>query len=271
MLRVGLIQLNSGREVGPNLKVIEQFVRDACEGGADFISLPETAHLMEMHRQAVLEKARFEDEDEGLKCLLALAKELGVWIHVGSLIIKVEDEKLANRGFMISPQGTVTARYDKLHLFDVDLQGGETYRESRLYKAGNKAVVARTSDACFGLSICYDVRFPYLYRDLANNDAKVLLIPAAFTAKTGAAHWHTLMKARAIETGCFVIAAAQTGMHDTGRETYGHSLVINPWGEIIADAKQGIGVTLVDINLAKVDEARQMMPSLEHARTYEFE
>lgn len=270
MVRIGLIQLNSGNEVAQNLDIIEAYIREAHSGGAEFISTPETSHLMEMNRDAVLSKAKSESEDEGVRRFAALAGELGIWLHIGSLIIKVGAEKLANRAFLFSPEGEIAARYDKLHLFDVDLPGGESYRESRLYQAGEKAVVAETSFAKLGMSICYDLRFPYLYRDMADSGANILLIPAAFTQKTGEAHWHTLMKARAIETGCYVVAAAQTGVHATGRGTYGHSLVINPWGEVLVDAGTEIGVTLVDIDLAKVEETRLIMPSLKHTRTYEF-
>ncbi len=271
MVRVGLIQLNSGNEVSPNLDVIEAYIRKAHAGGAEFITTPETSHLMEMNRKAVLEKAKPETEDEGVRRLSCLAAELKIWLHVGSLIIKVGDEKLANRAFLFSPDGKLHAKYDKLHLFDVNLPNGETYRESRLYRAGEKAVVSKTPLGTFGISICYDLRFPHLYRDMADKGATILLIPAAFTQKTGEAHWHTLMKARAVENGCFVIAAAQTDLHATGRSTYGHSLVVDPWGEVLADGGTEAGVTIVDIDLAKVDETRQIMPSLEHTRRYEFE
>lgn len=270
MVRIGLIQLNSGNEVSPNIDTIEAYIRQAHAGGATFVSTPETSHLMEMNREAVLSKAQYEDDDEGVKRFASLAKELSLWLHIGSLIIKIGKEKLANRAFLFSPEGEIAARYDKLHLFDVDLPNGETYRESRLYQAGSKAVVAETPFGTLGFSICYDLRFPYLFRDLADRGAGILLIPAAFTQKTGEAHWHTLMKARAVETGCFVVAAAQTGIHATGRSTYGHSLVIDPWGEVLADAGTETGVTLVDIDLAKIEQTRVIMPSLKHTRTYEF-
>ncbi|MBV1900183.1 MAG: carbon-nitrogen hydrolase family protein [Kordiimonadaceae bacterium] len=268
MLRVGLIQLNTGNEVAPALQVCEAYIRDAAERGATFVTTPETTHMMEMDREAVLAKAAFEHEDQGVVLFKSLAKELSIWLHIGSLIIKISDEKsgqkLANRAFLISPEGQVVARYDKLHLFDVDLPNGERYRESRLYKPGEKAVMAETAIGNFGLSICYDLRFANLYRKLATAGASILLVPAAFTVKTGEAHWHTLLKARAIETGSFILAAAQTGLHDTGRSTYGHSLAIDPWGTVLADAGSPPGVTLVDLDLSKVAKCRTVMPSLQH-------
>lgn len=266
MLKVGLIQLNTGNKVGPAVDQAETYIREAAAGGAQFITTPETTHLMEMDRKAVLLKASFEDDDVGLKRFCALAAELNIWLHIGSLIIKIADEKLANRAFLISPKGEIKARYDKLHLFDVDLPHGETYRESRLYQAGSEAVLAETPFGKIGMTICYDLRFPYLYRQLAEAGADIILVPAAFTVKTGEAHWHTLLKARAIETGCFVLAAAQTGLHDTGRYTYGHSLAIDPWGSVLADSGKEPGVTLVDLNLAKVASTRLTMPSLKHGR-----
>lgn len=266
MLKIGLIQLNTGNEVGPATDQAEAYIREAAAGGATFISTPETTHLMEMNRAAVLQKAAFEDADAGLKRFRALAAELGIWLHIGSLIIKIAEDKLANRAFLISPEGDVKARYDKLHLFDVDLPNGESYRESRLYQAGSDAVIAETPFGKLGMTICYDLRFPYLYRQLAAAGANILLVPAAFTERTGEAHWHTLLKARAIETGCFVIAAAQTGLHTTGRSTYGHSLVIDPWGTVLADSGTEPGVSLVELDLAKVDATRLTMPSLEHGR-----
>ncbi|WP_420430055.1 carbon-nitrogen hydrolase family protein [Kordiimonas sp.] len=269
MLRAALVQLNTGNEIGPATDSAERFIREAALGGAQFISTPETTHLMEMNRQVVLEKAFFQDEDPGLVRFCALAKELGIWLHIGSLITKVAEDRLANRSYLISPDGKIADAYSKIHLFDVDLGGGEAYRESALYDAGDKAIVAKTPLTTFGLSVCYDLRFPYLYRAMAEAGAMVLLVPAAFTRPTGKAHWHTLLKARAIETGCFVLAAAQTGHHATGRDTYGHSLAIDPWGEVLADAGEEVGVTFVDLDLAKVAEARQKVPSLNHGRSFE--
>jgi len=268
MLRVGIIQLNTGNQIGAATDAAEAMVREAAAGGAVFVTTPETSHMMEMDREAVLQKARFEADDPGLKRFQALARELGIWLHIGSLIVKIADDKLANRAFMISPEGDIRARYDKLHLFDVDLPNGESYRESRLYQAGSSAVTVETPFGTFGLTICYDLRFPHLYHALAEEGASIILVPAAFTVKTGEAHWHTLLRARAIETGAFVLAAAQTGKHSTGRSTYGHSLAVDPWGEVLADGGEQPGVTLVDLDLAKVAETRLTMPNLKHKRPY---
>ncbi len=265
-MRVALIQLNTGNIVADAVTAAEGYIREAAAGGATFVSTPETTHLMEMNRKVVLEKASFQDNDPGLKRFCALAAELEVWLHIGSLITKVADDRLANRGFLIGPDGEIKASYDKMHLFDVDLGGGEAYRESALYQGGQNAVVAKTPLANFGLSICYDLRFAYLYRALAKAGANVLLVPAAFTRPTGEAHWHILLRARAIETGCYVLAAAQTGHHATGRDTYGHSLIIDPWGRVVADAGEAVGVTYADLDLAKCAEARQKIPSLTHDR-----
>ena len=265
-MRVALIQLTSGGEVSPNVAVACDYVRQAAASGALFVSTPETTHLMEMNRKKVLVKASFEGDDDGLKAFRALAVELGIWLHIGSLIIKVAADKLANRSFILSPDGDIAARYDKAHLFDVELGGGESYRESALYQSGNTTAVIDVGGMPVGLSVCYDLRFPYLYRDLAQAGAKVLLVPAAFTQLTGEAHWHVLLRARAIETGCFVLAAAQTGSHDTGRKTYGHSLAIDPWGTVIADAGETAGITVVDLDLSMVDKVRHKIPSLQHDR-----
>jgi len=265
-MRVALIQLTSGDEVSPNIEAVSGYIRSAAAAGARFVTTPETTHLMEMNRQRILDKASFEGDDKGLAALRTLAAELRIWLHIGSLIVKVSADKLANRSFLLSPTGEVAARYDKAHLFDVELGGGESYRESALYQPGDTTAVVDAGGMAVGLSVCYDLRFPYLYRDLAQAGAKVLLIPAAFTQPTGEAHWHILLRARAIETGCFVLAAAQTGLHATGRKTYGHSLAVDPWGTVIADAGEGAGFTIVDLDLAMVDKVRQKIPSLQHDR-----
>ena len=265
---VALIQLNTGDDTAAAIDILEGYIREAAHRGAQLITTPETSHLMEMNRKAVLQKASFEGDDMGLRRLQALAAELRVWLHVGSLIIKIADDRLANRGFLIADDGSIKARYDKLHLFDIDLPNGESYRESRLYEAGADAVLADTPFGTIALTICYDLRFPHLYRRLAEEGADIIMVPAAFTVKTGEAHWHTLLKARAIETGCYVLAAAQTGKHATGRSTYGHSLAVDPWGTVIADAEGSTGVTLVELDLAKVAETRLTMPSLGHKRAF---
>ncbi|WP_417450455.1 carbon-nitrogen hydrolase family protein [Kordiimonas sp.] len=270
MPRAALIQLNTGNELQPAVDAAEALVRKAADGGAVFISTPETTHLMEMSRKVVLDKVFYEGDDPGLARFRALASELGVWLHIGSLITKVADDRLANRSFLIGPGGEIAARYDKVHMFDVDLGGGEVYRESTLYKPGGTAQVVKTPIGTFGLSVCYDLRFPYLYRAMAEAGADIMLVPAAFTKPTGEAHWHTLLRARAIETGAFVLAAAQTGHHDTGRDTYGHSLAVGPWGDVLADGGSAVGITYVNIDLAKAAEARQKIPSLKHTRGFEI-
>jgi predicted amidohydrolase len=269
MVRVALIQLTTGREIIPSVERATEQIRAAVNDGAEFISTPETTHMMEMDRIKVLTKAHYEYDDPGLKAFQTLAAELGIWIHIGSLIIKVADDRLVNRSFLIDKYGCIKARYDKIHLFDVDLGGGEVYRESALYRAGDQAVITESPLGKIGLSICYDLRFPELYRQYGNAGTKVIMIPAAFTVPTGKAHWHTLLKARAIETGAFVLAAAQTGLHETGRETYGHSLIIDPWGRVVVDGGFEVGYILADLSLEKVDETRKRMPSLMHSRPFE--
>jgi len=267
-VKIGILQLNTGNIVTDAVDAAEALIREAAEKGADLITSPETTHLMEMDRKAVLEKASFEADDEGLQRFQALARELKIWLHIGSLIIKVAKDRLANRAFMIDPTGAIKARYDKLHLFDVDLPNGESYRESRLYDCGENAVIVDTPFGRIGLTICYDLRFPHLYRTLAEEGAEIIMVPAAFTVRTGEAHWHTLLKARAIETGAYVVASAQTGLHATGRSTYGHSLVVDPWGSVVADAGTEPGLTIVELDLAKVAETRLTMPNLQHKRPF---
>jgi predicted amidohydrolase len=269
-MHAALIQLNTGNEVLPAVDAAEALIREAASGGADFVTTPETTHLMEMNRKVVMDKVFYQDEDPGLARFRALAAELGIWLHIGSLITKVAEDLLANRAHLIAPSGEIVASYDKMHMFDVDLGGGEVYRESTLYKPGTEAHVVKTAIGTFGISVCYDLRFPYLYRAMADAGANIMLIPAAFTKPTGEAHWHTLQRARAIETGSFVLAAAQTGHHATGRDTYGHSLGISPWGEVLVDGGTAVGVSYCDIDLAKVAEARQKIPSLTHTRTFDL-
>ena len=268
-MRAALVQLNTGNELLPAGRVAEEFIREAADGGADFVSTPETTHLMEMNRKVVLDKVFYQDEDPALVRFRELAAELGIWLHIGSLITKVAEDRLANRAHLISPEGVIVASYDKMHMFDVDLGGGEVYRESALYRPGTEAHVVKTPIGTFGISVCYDLRFPYLYRAMADAGANIMLIPAAFTKPTGEAHWHTLLRARAIETGSFVLAAAQTGHHATGRHTYGHSLGVSPWGEVLVDGGTEVGVSYCDIDLAKVAEARQKVPSLVHTRKFD--
>lgn len=265
---LALVQTNSGNQVAPNVAIVSEMIREARRGGADLVMLPETVSLMETRSNLIFEQVRPQDEDEALKAFSALANELDIWLHTGSLPIRLSDTKIANRSFLIDPSGTIKATYDKIHMFDVDLPGGETYRESKNYQPGERAVLAGLPWGKLGLTICYDLRFPHLYRALAKAGADFICVPAAFTRVTGQAHWHVLLRARAIETGCFVFAAAQTGTHQNGRQTFGHSLIIDPWGEIIADGGEQVGIVTARIDPAKVAEARGRVPSLGHDRDY---
>ncbi len=265
---VGLVQMTSTRNMADNVATASAYIREAAAGGADFIATPEMTTLMDRDRAGVMAKVKRQEDDECLTVFRALAKELGITLLIGSLPILVEKgQRLANRSFLIGPDGEIIAQYDKVHLFDVALGSGESYRESQTYKAGDKAVIAHTDMASIGLSICYDVRFAALYRTLANAGAQILVVPAAFTQVTGEAHWHVLLRARAIETGAYVVAPAQTGHHEDGRKTYGHSLIVGPWGEIVADGGRACGVTLATIDLSEVQKARKRIPALDHGRT----
>jgi predicted amidohydrolase len=269
--RAALVQLRSGRSVAPNLEFAEALIRRAAQGGAVYVQTPENTALMELDPVLTIKAAQSEKESVALKRLRALAAELGVYLHVGSLAIKLDGRRVANRSFLIDPKGEVAARYDKLHMFDVDLAGGESHRESAHCCPGTKAVLADLPFGRLGLSICYDLRFPQLYRALATAGAEFIAIPAAFTRQTGEAHWHVLLRARAIETGAFVLAATQGGLHENGRATFGHSLIVSPWGEILAEAGEEPGVIFADIDLAAATEARARIPALKHGRDFEVE
>ncbi len=263
------VQLRAARDVAANTEAAVALVAAAARDGADFVATPENTSLMEAERAPLFEKAKPEEEDEALKALRAVAHDRKIWLLIGSLPIKVAETKLANRSFLVSPEGRVAARYDKIHMFDVDLAGGESYRESRNFEAGRDAVTAELPWGRLGLSVCYDLRFAYLYRALAHAGARFLAVPSAFTRQTGEAHWHVLLRARAIETGTFVIAPAQGGRHENGRETFGHSLIVAPWGEIVAEAGTEPCVVMAPIDPAKVDEARARVPSLGHDRRFD--
>lgn len=263
------VQLRAGRNVAANLEAAEGLVRQAVEAGATFVATPENTSLMEAERALLFEKAKPEDEDEALRALRAVAREKKIWLLIGSLPIRVAEDKLANRSFLVSPEGRIAARYDKIHMFDVDLAGGESYRESRNFAAGESAVTADLPWGRLGLSICYDLRFPQLYRALAHEGARFLTVPSAFTRQTGEAHWHVLLRARAIENGSFVFAPAQGGRHENGRETFGHSLIVAPWGEIIAEAGTEPGIVTAIVDPAKIEEARGRVPSLKHDRSFD--
>ncbi len=267
--RAALVQMCSGQDVDRNIADATALIREAAGGGAAYVQTPEVTTLMELERERLFALLEPEENNSGLSAFCALASELNVWLHIGSMGVKVSDDKIANRSYLISPDGQVTARYDKIHMFDVDLPSGETYRESKNYRAGEKAVVARLPWGGLGMTICYDVRFPQLHRALAQAGAVMIAGPAAFTKVTGEAHWHTLLRARAIETECFVLAAAQGGRHEHGRDTYGHSLVVSPWGEVLAEGGVQPSVIFADIDLRLVQEARERVPSLRHDRPFD--
>ena len=268
--RVGLVQMRAARTPAVNVDAVAKLVVAAKAGGADYVQTPEMTNIMEMRRDALFAALAEEAQDASLAAFRDLARTHAVWLHIGSMAIKVSPDRAANRSFLIDPQGEVTARYDKIHMFDVDLTGGESYRESRSYTAGERAVVADLPWGRLGLSICYDLRFPALYRALAEAGAAFLSIPSAFTRQTGEAHWQVLMRARAIETGSFVFAAAQAGLHENGRETYGHSIVVDPWGRVLAEGDGEPGVVFADIDPAAISAARSRIPSLEHGRRFEI-
>jgi len=269
VLRVACIQNCAARQIEPNIGPVDDLVRAAAKDGASLIALPEMVGLFEPITAALLEAAQPEARDPMLAACRALARETGAWILVGSQLFKEPgQDRVVNRSLMLDPQGDVTARYDKLHLFDVDLASGETYRESATVQPGDHAQLAATPWGLVGLSICYDLRFGYLYRALAQAGATMLTIPAAFTHTTGNAHWHVLVRARAIETGCFVIAPNQTGTHAESRRTFGHSLIVDPWGNVLADGGDDVGYVIADIDLGKVVEARRMIPALRHDRSF---
>jgi deaminated glutathione amidase len=269
-VRVGLVQMCTGRSVEKNVEDASALVREAARQGATYIQTPEITTLMEMDRERLFATIRPQAADPSIPRFADLARQLRIWLHIGSMPILLAAGKVPNRSLLFSPQGAIVASFDKIHMFDVELPGGESYRESKNYQPGNTGVVADLPWGKLGLTVCYDLRFPHLYRALAKAGADVLAIPSAFTRKTGEAHWHVLMRARAIENGSFVLAAAQAGRHESGRETYGHSLIVNPWGEIVAEAGVDPGVIVADIALGEVAAARQRIPSLQHDRPFQI-
>ncbi len=267
--RAGLVQISATRDPVENTKLAVTLIRQAASDGADYIQTPEVTTLMEMDQKAMFAASQTENGNKALDAFQTLAAELSVWLHIGSMGIRVSDTKLANRSYVIAPNGDIAARYDKIHMFDVILANEERYDESRNYMPGTNAVTVDLPWGKLGLTICYDLRFAYLHRALAHAGADFLAVPAAFTQTTGEAHWHTLLRARAIETGCFVFAAGQTGDHACGRETFGHSLIVSPWGEVLADAGTSPGVVIANIDVAKVSEVRRQIPALTHDRPFE--
>ena len=268
--RAALVQMCSGRDVERNLADATALIREAVAQGAQYVQTPEITTLMEMERGRLFAAVRPEEGNPAVARFAALAQELGIWLHVGSMAVLLGNGKIANRSLLFGPGGAIQARFDKLHMFDVELPGGESYHESRSYQAGSAGVLADLPWGSLGLTVCYDLRFPHLYRALAKAGADFLAIPSAFTRQTGAAHWHVLIRARAIENGCFVLAAAQAGRHESGRETYGHSLIVSPWGDVIAEADAQVGVIVAEIGSGEVEKARRRIPSLQHDRPFEI-
>jgi deaminated glutathione amidase len=267
-MRIALYQANTGIDPDRNARDLVAAIEAASEGGATILFTPEMSGLLDRDRGRAAAHLRGEADDPVLAAVRDAAARRGIWIHLGSLALAGErtDGRLVNRGFLIDEQGRVRARYDKMHLFDVDLPTGESWRESAAYAPGERPVVADTPLGALGLSVCYDLRFPDLYRALTDAGATILAVPAAFTVPTGQAHWHILLRARAIEAGAFVVAAAQTGRHEDGRETYGHSLVVDPWGRVLLDMGDALGVGFAELDLNQVDEVRSRLPAIRHRR-----
>jgi predicted amidohydrolase len=268
--KAAMIQMRSGLSPAANIDDAVRMIGEAKSAGADYVQTPEMTNIMEVKRERLFAAIVEEEADTSLATFRTLARKLSITVHVGSLAIKLTPEKAANRSFLIDPKGDIVARYDKIHMFDVDLTNGESYRESRSYRPGEMAVLSDLPWGRLGLTVCYDLRFPALYRALAEAGATMLAIPSAFTKQTGEAHWHVLMRARAIENGCFVFAAAQGGKHENGRETFGHSLIVDPWGRILAEGGTEPGVVMAEINPAEVANARSRIPSLQHGRRFEI-
>jgi len=266
MPRIGVLQMTSGIDPAGNAETLVDAIHAAAAGGAAMLFTPEMSGLIDRDRARGSASITTEDADPVLSAVRQAAADAGLWVHLGSLAVRRADGKFANRGFVIDADGAIRARYDKLHLFDVDLPTGESWRESAAYAAGETATVIETPAGMLGASICYDVRFPDLYRALSDAGATVLSVPAAFTQPTGRAHWEVLLRARAIEAGAFVVAAAQTGIHADGRATYGHSLVIDPWGDVILDMREPAGLQFADIDPARLDDVRARIPVLSHRR-----
>jgi predicted amidohydrolase len=268
--KAAMIQMRSGLSPAANLDDAARMIGEAKSAGADYVLTPEMTNILAAKREQLFAVVVEEEKDASLAAMRELARKLGIYVHIGSLAIRISNDRAANRSFLIDPKGDIAARYDKIHMFDVDLADGESYRESRNYRPGELAVLADLPWGRLGLTVCYDLRFPALFRALAEAGATMLAIPSAFTKQTGEAHWHVLMRSRAIENGSFVFAAAQGGKHENGRETYGHSLVVDPWGRIIAEGGTEPGIVMAEIDLVEVAKARSRIPSLQHGRRFEL-
>ncbi|MEO1265861.1 MAG: carbon-nitrogen hydrolase family protein [Pseudomonadota bacterium] len=260
-----LVQMCSSRDVDQNIETASELIREAATSGAHYVQTPEVTNLIEMRSGPLFENAEPPGDNRGVRAFASLAAKLGIWLHIGSMVVKVSDEKVANRAFLFSPRGETVATYDKIHMFDVELPDGETYRESKRYQPGRSGVIADLPWARLGLTICYDLRFPALYAGLAQAGATLIAIPSAFTVPTGKAHWETLIRARAIETQTFVLAAAQAGHHESGRKTYGHSMIVSPWGEVLAEGNGSSPcIVSADIDMSAIETARSRVPSHAH-------
>ena len=268
--KAAMIQMRSGLKPGANIDDAVRMIGEAKSAGADYVLTPEMTNILAAKREQLFSAIVDEEADTSLATLRELARKLGIYVHIGSLAIKLSHDRAANRSFLVDSKGDIVARYDKIHMFDVDLADGESYRESRNYRPGELGVLADLPWGRLGLTVCYDLRFPALYRALAEAGATMLAIPSAFTKQTGEAHWHVLIRARAIENGCFVFAAAQGGKHENARDTYGHSLIVDPWGRILAEGGTEPGVVMAEIDPAEIAKARARIPSLQHGRRFEI-
>ena len=270
MVKIAIFQSQTGIDPAANAARLADAVRQAAEGGAAMLFTPEMSGLLDRDADRAAKNVRLEENDEVLAAVRDAAHKHGIWVHIGSLAVRTEGRQLANRAFVIDPRGEIRARYDKIHLFDVDLPTGESWRESNVYRHGQEAVIVDgTPVGKLGLTICYDLRFPALFARLAEANADVIAVPAAFTVPTGKAHWEVLLRARAIEAGLFIVAAAQSGHHEDGRNTYGHSLVVDPWGEVLLDMEDGPGVAFAEIELSRITDVRSRVPALSHRRPIE--
>lgn len=267
--KVAVVQMRSGVDPAANIAAMSNLVRGAVSEGAEFVQTPEMTGAVQRSREALAAALRPEGQDEVVQAASELARDQQIYLHLGSTAVKPEGERLANRSYLFGPDGCEIARYDKIHMFDVDLDNGESWRESVVYKPGKESIVAELPFATIGLSICYDVRFPHIYREQSIAGANVLTAPAAFTRQTGEAHWHVLQRSRAIENGAWVVSAAQGGVHEDGRETYGHSIIVDPWGKIVAEiANDEPGFAVVEIDSELSATARQKIPNLNNGREY---
>jgi len=270
IFKAACVQVNASSDMNENIQTACAMVRDARAQGADLICMPENVAMMEFGGENVIAKSFPQDEHPALSAFQDVAAETKAWVLVGSIAVRLENNKVANRSFLLNADGQIAGQYDKIHLFDVDLDNGESYRESNTFDGGDTAVLATTPWGGLGMTICYDVRFPHLFRTLAQAGANIITVPAAFTKPTGLAHWKVLLRARAIETGCYIIAPAQCGIHKGGRETYGHSLIINPWGEVLCEGTDDPSVLIVEIQMDEVETVRKKVPALQHDREFSF-